>query len=153
MKPLPGLLSQDSSVADAKGFPVDGLLFGMGTNIYSIYSDPEESATWEEFNLKEAALVISCMRGRGQAPLCDYMSQTSVPLIVTAGTNKGTKILYERGATFVEQSSFITAKNLRALLREEAGMMLASAACFCCLLREEAGMRHNSTTARGSSAP
>ena len=38
-------------------FPVDGHQMGMGTNIFSIYADPEEPATWETYNLQNADLV------------------------------------------------------------------------------------------------
>ena len=36
------------------GFAIDGYLFGCGTNIFSIYGDPELEATWQRVNLKEA---------------------------------------------------------------------------------------------------
>ena len=124
MKPLPGLLAQaDHHAANSRVFPVDGLLFGMGTNLYSIYSDPEEESTWTEFNLKEAALVVSCMRGRNQTRLCQYMKErgAAVPVIATASNNKDAAELYTAGATFVEQSNFIAAKNVRSLLLEESG--------------------------------
>jgi hypothetical protein len=124
MKPLPGLLAQaDHQASNPRVFPVDGLVFGMGTNLYSIYSDPEEESTWTEFNLQEAALVVSCMRGRNQTLLCQYMKArgTGVPVIATADNNKDAAELYTAGATFVEQSNFIAAKNVRALLLEESG--------------------------------
>jgi len=42
--------------------------------------------------------------------------------VATSSSNKEATKLYKLGATFVEQSSFITAKSLRALLQEESGV-------------------------------
>ena len=38
----------------------------MGTNIFSIYGDPEDDKVWDMYNLKGADLVVSCMWNRGQ---------------------------------------------------------------------------------------
>ena len=34
---------------------------GAGSNIYSIYADPEDRETWQFYNLDKAQIVISCM--------------------------------------------------------------------------------------------
>jgi hypothetical protein len=47
---------------------VDGSLFGQSTNIFSVYADPELKSTWQEYNLKDASLVVSCMLHRYQWP-------------------------------------------------------------------------------------
>ena len=47
---------------------VDGSLFGQSTNIFSVYADPELRSTWQEYNLKDASLVVSCMLHRYQWP-------------------------------------------------------------------------------------
>lgn len=89
--------SPTKSVRTRKGqkgeflFPVDGQQFGHGTNIFSIYADPESSQIWEEYNLKSASLVVSCMWNRNQAPLCQYMKDTNVPLTVTTETNEASR--------------------------------------------------------------
>jgi hypothetical protein len=51
------LQADEREFADATaegGFAIDGYLFGCGTNIFSIYGDPELEATWQRVNLKEA---------------------------------------------------------------------------------------------------
>jgi len=45
-------------------FRVDGSKFGSGTNIFSVYADPELASTWEQYNLRNARLVVSCMLRR-----------------------------------------------------------------------------------------
>jgi voltage-gated potassium channel Kch len=72
-------------------FPVDGLQFGHGTNIFSIYEDPESFHTWEAYNLKSASLVVSCMWNRNQASLCQYMKDSRVPLTVTTENNEDSR--------------------------------------------------------------
>ena len=43
------------------GFVIDGYLFGCGTNIFSIYGDPELETTWQRVNLKEAYVLKSTL--------------------------------------------------------------------------------------------
>jgi hypothetical protein len=94
-------------------FPVDGKLFGMGTNIWSVYEDPEQKTTWEKYNIQEASLVVSCMFNRNQEPLCDYMKPTKTALIVVSNNNAGAQKLYDRGATFVLQQVTLICKRLQ----------------------------------------
>ena len=56
------LQADEREFADATaagGFVIDGYLFGRGTNIFSIYGDPELEATWQRVNLKEAQILKS----------------------------------------------------------------------------------------------
>jgi hypothetical protein len=74
-------------------FPVDGAKFGMGTNIFSILADPEDQLTWDKYNLRGASLVLSCMWNRKQTHLCEYMKDSTTPLMVTTETNEEARYL------------------------------------------------------------
>lgn len=104
-------------------FPVDGISFGAGTNIFSIYADPEDPATWELYNLQKADLVVSCMWNRDQTSLCTYMMPATTPLMLIAQNNKAAKELYEKGATFCLQQDFFCAKAFCQMLKEESQKM------------------------------
>ena len=73
--------------------PVDGRLFCMCTNVWSVYEDPEQKDTCNKYNLKEASLVVSCMFNRDQKPLCDYMQPSKTPLVVITNTNTDADLL------------------------------------------------------------
>jgi len=102
---------------EERPFVVNGRIFGGGTNIFSIYEDPENERTWDQFHFKSAGLVVSCMGdNRPSDDLCEYMKDSDTPLIVLCTSNVEAKELYEQGADYVVQQDFLAAKELHAML-------------------------------------
>jgi len=128
--------------ATERTFPVDGISFGAGTNIFSIYADPEDPATWELYNLQKADLVVSCMWNRDQTSLCTYMKPASTPLMLIAENNKAAKELYEKGATFCLQQDFFCAKAFCQMLKEESQKMKETDSVFTRLFSTEEQASH-----------
>ena len=102
-----------------QGFTIDGFLFGRGTNIFSVYADPEQQQTWERVNLKEAALVVACLVQRDSVSMCEYMKDSAVPVMCVCSTNKEAQKLYDAGCTYALQQEFVAAKELFSLLCAE----------------------------------
>jgi len=102
-------------------FHVDGHLFGGATNIISLYADPELEETWERYNLKNAALVISCMSNRfsSNIRLCKYMAGTHIPVVCVCESNEQAEALYAAGCTYAQQPTLTAAHDMKEILREE----------------------------------
>ena len=116
--PTAGPPSSFDTVIDSVGgvgieWPVDGNLLGGGTNIWSIYADPELRWTWDRYNLKGAKLVVSCMVERQQIDLCEYLADSNVPMVAVCNDTNSAGELYDCGCTFVLQQNYMAAAQVR----------------------------------------
>ena len=60
--PAPDVGGAGTPLSEQLGeFAVDGAHFGQGTNVFSIYADPESPATWAKYRLLHASLVVACL--------------------------------------------------------------------------------------------
>ena len=107
-------------------FRVDGRDFGQSTNIFSVYADPELRKTWEDYNLNEANLVVSCMLKRSDhtghgAPLCQWLRKhnAATPSLMLVSSNEVAKELYDAGATCCIQQNYLAGRVIRATLVAE----------------------------------
>jgi len=65
-------------------FTVDGRVYGCGTNVFSLYADPERAGSWAKYSLRNASLVVACMPDRLEScgALCEYLKDTNVPVMI-----------------------------------------------------------------------
>jgi len=119
--PLPilgGDVTSAEPVNPSDEFEVDGRVYGCGTNIFSLYADPETSSNWEKYNLQNAALVVACMPDRLEScdALCEYLKDTQVPVMIVCTSNQNAKQLYDSGASYVVQEDYLGSKEMTEML-------------------------------------
>ena len=103
----------------ASTWAVDGAVMGVGTNIFSIYADPELPWTWDRYNCKGAELVVSCLVGRDQVKLCEYLKGSPAPVVAVCDGNAMANALYEAGASYVVRQNALAASTVRRLFEIE----------------------------------
>uniref|UniRef100_A0A7S0ND94 Cation/H+ exchanger transmembrane domain-containing protein n=1 Tax=Hanusia phi TaxID=3032 RepID=A0A7S0ND94_9CRYP len=103
-------------------FSHEGLdLQATGTNIFSVYADPENSETWEAYKLSSAALVVSCMVDGQEAEvqLAKALKQAGVPFMAVTNSNNEARELYAHGCTYTIQQEYLASCLLKKLLLME----------------------------------
>ncbi|KAJ1480651.1 hypothetical protein T484DRAFT_2789515 [Baffinella frigidus] len=91
---------------------------GIGTNVYSVYADPENPESWHHYALHHAKMVVSCMLTglESKTVLAKDLAKDGVPFLAVVDSDVEAHSLYAAGCRYVIQQEFLAAQVIQSLL-------------------------------------
>ncbi len=93
------------------------------SNVDTVYADPTDQKTWEEYKLSDAKVVISCLGDDLEADiaLSGHLKHHApdLPFVAVTSSHMDSLKLYENGARYVIQTDELASKTFRNIFAEE----------------------------------